>query len=172
MEHTDVVAAAATRLTGGWSEVRAADHVTRYMRFGSGSGAPVVILTPGTADANIWPEVFEALSADRRVLIPDLPDAEGCFAPRLTAFLDGLGLSSVTLVAPGSFCVPALEFALLEPDRLNRLVLVPRGGAEETGLAGTLATSASSRETAVLLVRRQTPVTDAVQLVTGFVAGA
>lgn len=141
------------------------------MRFGTGTGAPVVILAPGTPDANIWPELFEALSAGRRVYIPDLPDAEWCFSPRLAAFLDGLGLSAVTLVAPASFCVPALEFALLEPDRLQRLILVPQGGAKETGLTGTLTTATPTREISVLLIRRETAVANAVQLVDKFVAG-
>ena len=171
MENTHEGVATATRLAGGWSEVRAADQVTRYVRFGSGTGAPVIILTPETPEANVWPELFEALAAGRRVYIPDLPDAEWCFAPRLTAFLDGLGLTSVTLVAPGSFCVPALEFALLEPDRLQRLVLVPRGVAEETGLSGTLATAKPAREVSVMLVRRQTAGDTAVELVDKFVAG-
>jgi pimeloyl-ACP methyl ester carboxylesterase len=171
METTHEGVATATRLAGGWSEVRAADHVIRYVRFGSGTGAPVIILTPGTPEANVWPELFEALAAGRRVYIPDLPDAEWCFAPRLAAFLDGLGLSSVTLVAPGSYCVPALEFALLEPERLQRLVLVPRGVAEETGLSGTLATAKPAREVSVMLVRRETAVDTAVELVDKFVAG-
>lgn len=170
METTQEVVATATRLLGGWSEVRAADHVTRYMRFGSGTGAPVIVLIPGSADANIWPEVFEALAAGRRVYVPDLPDADGYFAPRLGAFLDGLGLSTATLVAPGSFCVPALEFALLAPDRLKGLVLIPRGNAEETGLTGTLATSTPLREISVLLVRRETAVAEAVKVIDGFVA--
>lgn len=171
METTYERVATAARLVGGWSEVRAGDHVTRYMRFGTGTGAPVIILTPATSDANIWPELFDALSAGRRVYIPDLPDADWCFAPRLAAFLDGLGLSSVTLIAPASFCVPALEFALLEPDRLQRLVLVPRGVAEETGLTGRLTTSTPSREISVLLVRREAATADAVQMVNEFVAG-
>jgi pimeloyl-ACP methyl ester carboxylesterase len=158
-------------LLGGWSEVRAGDHVTRYMRFGTGTGAPVVILTPGTTEANVWPELFDMLAAGRRIYIPDLPDADWCFAPRMAAFLDGLGLSSVTLVAPASFCVPALEFALLEPERVERLVLVPRGGAEETGLTGTLAMTAPKRDVAVLLVRRETSASAAVERVTEFIAG-
>src|SRR5215831_14021023 len=171
MTHTFEGVAAATRLVGGWSEVRAADHVTRYMRFGTGTGAPVIILTPATAEANVWPELFDVLSADRRVYVPDLPDDECCFAPRMAAFLDGLGLSSVTLIAPASFCLPALEFALLEPERVDRLVLVPRGGAEETGLTGTLAMKAPRRDIGVLLVRRDASAAQAVERVTEFVAG-
>jgi pimeloyl-ACP methyl ester carboxylesterase len=170
METTQEGVATATRLIGGWSEVRAADHVTRYMRLGAGTGAPVIILVPGTAESNIWPELFEALAAGRRVYVPDLPDVEGSFAPRLGAFLDGLGLSAATLVAPGSFCVPALEFALLEPERLKGLVLVPQGKAEETGLTGTLSASTPTREISVLLVRRETSAEKAVEMVNGFVA--
>lgn len=142
------------------------------MRFGMGTGVPVIILVPGTAEANIWPELFEALGAGRRVYVPDMPDVEGSFAARMSAFLDGLGLSAATLVAPGSFCVPALEFALLAPDRLKGLVLIPRGRAEETGLTGTLAGSTPTRDVAVLLVRRETAADKAVELVDAFVARA
>ena len=155
---------------GGWAEVRAADHYTRYMRFGAGTGTPIVILLPAASEANIWPELFESLSATRRIYLPDLPDAETSFAPRLRAFLDGLGLSRVTLIAPGSFCVPALEFGLLEPDRLQGLVLVPHGTAEETGLTGALSTSTPTEAIPVLVVRRDTSVVGAVALVGEFVA--
>jgi pimeloyl-ACP methyl ester carboxylesterase len=140
------------------------------MRFGSGTGTPVVILLPATSDANVWPELFDALSADRRVYLPDLPDTELSFAIRMRAFLDGLGLSPVTLIAPGSFCVPALEFALLEPDRLQRLVLIPSGHADETGLTGVLSTSTLTKAVPVMVVRRDVSVADAMELVNDFVA--
>jgi pimeloyl-ACP methyl ester carboxylesterase len=170
MSNTLEVLAAASRAPGGWAEVRAADQTTRYMRFGAGAGSAVVILIPAASDANVWPELFESLSAERRVYLPDLPDTEGSFATRIRAFLDGLGLSPVTLIAPGSFCVPALEFALLEPDRLQRLVLVPRGASEETGLTGALSTPAPARPIPVLIVRRDTGAEHAVKQVRAFVA--
>jgi hypothetical protein len=88
----------------------------------------------------------------------------------MRAFLDGLGLSRVTLIAPGSFSGPALEFALLDPDRLQGLVLVPHGRAEETGLTGTLSTSTPTKPIPVLVVRRDTSVAGAVALVGEFVA--
>lgn len=88
MTRTRDVAADAARLAGGWSEVRAADHTTRYMRLGMGSGAPVIVLVPGEPEANLWPEVFDSLAVGRRVFIPDLPDAPDSFGPRFSAFLD------------------------------------------------------------------------------------
>lgn len=171
MHSTHEVPAAAGRLVGGWSEVRAADHVTRYMRLGGGSESPVVILVSSSETTNIWPELYESLAAGRRVYIPDLPD-DATFSQRLSAFLDGLGLGTATLVAPGGFCGPALEFALLSPDRLRDLVLVPAGSAEETGLTGTLNSAQPKREIPVLLVRRDTLAADAVELVSAFVARA
>src|SRR4051812_46201644 len=125
MTNTLEVAAAAARGPFGWAQVRAADHSTRYQRFGAGAGTPVVILLPAASEANVWPELFDSLAEQRRVYLPDLPDESGAFAARMCAFLDGVGLAPVTVIAPGSFCVPALEFALLEPERVARLVLVP-----------------------------------------------
>jgi hypothetical protein len=61
---------------------------------------------------------------------------------------------------------------LLAPERLQRLVLVPSGGADEIGLSGTLATVAPASEIAVLFVRRETTAAAAVKLVTEFVGGS
>ena len=170
MKNALEVAAGAARGPWGWAEVRTANHATRYQRFGAGAGTPVVILLPASAEANVWPELFDSLSTQRRVYLPDLPDSSECFSPRMRSFLDGVGLFNVTLVAPASFCIPALEFALLDPDRITRLILVPTGAADETGLTGALSTTVQSKAVPVLVVRRDVAVSKAVQMVCEFVA--
>ena len=151
-----------------------ADHVTRYVR--RGVGPPVVVLRAGDGDADLWPELLETIAARCRLIVPEVPGAGAgvvCpdFASWIRGFLDGVGLPPVALVAAGAFCVPALELALLDPDRLAGLVLVPCGGAEETGLTGALGTTPQSTPLSVLLVRRECPAPEALRLVGRFVAG-
>ncbi len=140
------------------------------MRFGAGSGTPTVILVTGNNEENLWPELFESFTAERRVFVPDLPDTDKSFGPRLRAFVDGLGLSGATLIAPGSFAIPALEFALLEPDRLKRLVLIARGAEQEAVLIDALSSATPSKSIPVLVVRRDGSLDGAVEAVREFVA--
>ena len=58
------------------------------------------------------------------MILPELPTAEPRFHAWFRGFVDGMGLPPMTLVAVGDLCVPALEFALLEPERIQRLLLV------------------------------------------------
>src|SRR4051812_35656287 len=134
MTHTLDVAASTLSL-GGWEEVPTADHGIRYARFGAEFGTPVIMLLAGTTNSNVWPELFETLARSRPMYLPDLPDGELSFAPRMREFLDGLGLRKVTLVAPGGFCLPAIELARREPGRFAGLVLVPTSYGEERALS-------------------------------------
>jgi hypothetical protein len=154
-----------------WAEVRVAEQVTRYVR--RGVGHPVVVLRAGAGDAELWPALVETMiAAHCRVILPEVPDAAAGFASWIRGFLDGVGLPPITLIAVGHFCVPALELALLDAERLARLVLVPCGRAEETGLAGALSTTArAGSPLPILVVRRECPATEALALVERFVAG-
>ena len=68
-----------------------------------------------------------------------------------------MGLPQLTLVAVGDLCVPSIEFTLLEPERIERLVLVPSGRVEETGLSGALSSTLGSADVEMLVVRRDFP---------------
>jgi hypothetical protein len=154
-----------------WAEVRAADRVTRYVR--RGSGAPAVVLqAPHGAHppAALWPGLADALAAGCRVILPEAPPPDAGFATWIRSFLDGLGLPPATLVAAEPYCLPSLELALLDPERLAGLVLVPRGGGAETGLTGALATAAPDA-VPLLVVRGDCPEAEALPLVAGFAAG-
>jgi pimeloyl-ACP methyl ester carboxylesterase len=97
----------------------------------SGSGDPTLVMlhTPPGSGLSV-PE----LSIGRRVLRPDWPGFGASDAPTLRPSaqdyagalieaLDGSSFGTVDLFAADVACVPAIEAALLRPDRVRRLVL-------------------------------------------------
>lgn len=153
----------------GCAQVRTADHITRYTRVGS--GRPVVVLDPIPGAATLWPELLDGLAQHHRVVVPEVPEVETRFTTWLRGFVDGMGLPRMTLVATGDLCMPAMEFALLDPDRVERLVLVPEGRVEETGLAGILSPTMSSSDVSILVVRREHPSEEARRVIERFLRG-
>ena len=151
------------------AQVRVADRVTRYVR--RGSGHPVLLLREEIDASPLWPALLDALAAHYRVIVPEAPDGDAGWMSWIRGFIDGVGCLPVTLIAAGQFCLPALELALLDTGRLARLVLVPCGGAEETGLTGAIAIQPRARALPMLVVRRESPVSEALALVEGFIAG-
>lgn len=146
-----------------------AGRVTRYVR--RGVGPPVVLLRREDGPhGELWPALVETIAERCRVIIPEVPDADAEFGSWMRGFLDGVGLPPVTLIAAGTLCVPALEFALLDADRLSGLLLVPAGRAEETGLTGALGTTERTGALPVLVVRRECPAVEALALIDRFVA--
>ena len=146
-----------------------AERVTRYVR--RGGGHPVLLLRAHGDASPLWPALVEALAAHHRVIVPETPDGDAGWGAWLRGFIDGVSSLPVTLIAAGDHCLPALELALLDTGRLARLILVPCGGAEETGLTGALSTQPRPRALPVLVVRREAPPGEAVALVERFVAG-
>jgi pimeloyl-ACP methyl ester carboxylesterase len=164
----------AARQFGNCAQVRAADHVTRYTR--CGSGHPVIVLYPieqDAADVECRTEdLVDRLAQHHRVIVPEIPTTGIRFATWLRGFIDGMGLPALTLVATGSACMPALEFVLTDPERVDRLVLIPVGGAEETGLVAVLTPVAGAATIPMIVVRRDQPDSDAVGVVERFLGGA
>jgi hypothetical protein len=146
------------------AEVRAHDQVMRYHR--SGAGRPLVVLR-GSADA-LWPELDAHLVTRFRVVTPVLSADCGDLAAWVGGFLEGVGLDRVTLLAAEPCCLAALELALLDAYRVERLVLVPSGTAGETGLGGTLDTAMAGANVPLLLVRRGLAAADALGLLLDF----
>ena len=99
---------------------------TAYRR--AGRGDTIVALAAREWGAGC--ELFPTLARDFRVIVPELEDSpadtgrRAAFATWLTAFLDGLGLDSVTLLADERFGGAALGSAMIEPGRIGRLVVV------------------------------------------------
>lgn len=112
------------------AEIRAHGTVMRYRR--RGTGTTVLVLAEGSEDQG--PELTEALSASFRVLTPELPADRAARTSWLSDFLEGLGARNVGLVALGELCSPARELALLRPDQIARMVLVPNGDPEDPGI--------------------------------------
>ena len=159
----------AARPSDSLAQVRSADYTTRYIRIGAGQ--PVLIIDATMDPSSVWSELIGRLANGRRVILPEVQGGADRFVEWLRSFLDGMGLPPMTLIATGALCVPALEFALLEPDRIERLVLVPTGGAEATGLAGEMTPALSGATVAILIVRRDCPAADAVPLIERFLRG-
>lgn len=101
----------------------------------AGSGPTLVLLTEWSSELPL-PKLFEELSASFRVILPELagvprcPDAKGCGVGDL---LDTLGLHSASLVADPSYAAEALQLALAEPERIERVVML-----SSSGLAGSV----------------------------------
>lgn len=113
-----------------------------------------------------------AALADRfRVLIPELPSS--CAAPEwLTGFLEGLGVSTVDLIADDPFWLPAVQLALAGDDQVARLVVVVSESDDDVTLTSALAAGPRSAAIPLLLVGRKVSTQELVQRVTKFLGEA
>ena len=126
----------ATWHTGPCAEVRVGEHVTRYVRRGSG---PSVVLLGADTEANaLWEPLLESIGATRRVIIPQLPPNGADQSTWLREFIEGLGLSAVVLIAGSELCHAALDLAAADDLTVRKLVLLP-GDAQRLGNAGARA---------------------------------
>jgi pimeloyl-ACP methyl ester carboxylesterase len=152
---------------GTLAEVRAHDQVMRYRR--AGAGRPIVMLRSAGAEP-FWPELDADLVSRFRVITPELPADCDDVAAWVAAFLEGVGLDRVLLVAADSCCLPALELVLLDGCQVEGLVLVPAGAVGETGLDGTLAGTFASASVPLLVVRRGLSAADALPMLRQFLS--
>jgi len=102
---------------------QAGPTVTAYRR--AGSGAPVLLLFPGGGADPLGADVFARLAERFRVVAPDVPDGIP-FAAWLRDLIEGLGLERPGIVADGCFAGAARELAREDPERVGRVVAVPR----------------------------------------------
>jgi hypothetical protein len=77
-------------------------------------------------------------------------------------------MSNVTVVASEDFCIAALERALLEPDRVARMILVCRGRGSEGGVRGAIDSVPHLASVPLLVLRRDRSATEIVPLVARF----
>ena len=116
----------ATWHLGPFAEVRVGDHVTRYVR--RGSGPSVVLLASGIETNPIWVTLVESLAPGHRLFIPQ-PPPEGVHSlPCLRGFVEGIGISACTLVAGGASAEPAFELATGDDFTVRKLVLITSDG--------------------------------------------
>jgi hypothetical protein len=107
------------------AEVRVGDHVTRYVRRGTG---PSVVLVGADATVNpLWVPLVERLETGHRVVAPQPPPADADVATWLRGFIEGLGLSSVVLIAGNGSSAAALEVATADDFLVRKVVIMPQG---------------------------------------------
>jgi pimeloyl-ACP methyl ester carboxylesterase len=111
------------------------DGVTDTSYHRAGRGAPVIVLAAD--DSRIADALLATLALQFRAIAPDIParrssapSTHPSFPVWLRGFLDGLGLARVALVAEARFGAAALAFALLEPERVDRLAIIFDAAAE------------------------------------------
>jgi len=145
----------ATWHTGPCAEVRVGEHVTRYVRRGSG---PSVLLLGADTEANpLWEPLLESIAATHRVIIPQLPPDAVDQSTWLRGFIEGLGLSAVALIAGSALCEAALDLAAVDDFTVRKLILLP-GDRAVVGYSGARA----------LWVRPEWSQADALQRVSYF----
>ena len=106
---------------------------TTYDRWGQ--GPPLLLLSADAGAEMLSEEAFASASDAFTVIVPrGTPWADEntqvAFSTWLRDFLDGLGVDRVTIVAVRDAGLLALLFAQLEPDRVERLVLIAVGARQ------------------------------------------
>jgi hypothetical protein len=133
-----------------WAEVFAHDRVVRYRR--TGAGMPVLLMLPEPHLAPLAEELMRVLSANFRLIVPELPSRHNAIE-WVAEFLEGLGTSSVTLIASGPLCMAAIELALRDADQVSRLVLLPEGEAADGPCDSSLVATFGAAEVPALIIR-------------------
>jgi hypothetical protein len=145
-----------------WAEVRSGGRVIRYRRGGAGTGATVLVLL--SEAGSLRDELLESLSGHFRSLVPELSPTEPNVATWLTQFLEGLGAATVSVVASGSFCIPALELALRGGDQIVRVVVIADGRCGEEVSEGALHAASRSLAMPLYIVNHDASPQDVVSL--------
>ena len=111
---------------------------TRYWHQGD-QGAPVILIHGLGVSADIWMHNIEALAQRYRVYVPDVigfgktdkPDTEytaALFATFINDFMSALNIEKPTLIGNSLGGGIALQYTLLYPDKVDKLVLVDSAG--------------------------------------------
>ena len=108
---------------GPCAEVRVGEHVTRYVR--RGSGPSVVLLGAEPESSPMWRSLVEWLGSNYRITIPQAPSDGTDASEWLRGFIEGLGLSAFVLFAGAEFRAAALDLAAADDLTVHKLVLLP-----------------------------------------------
>lgn len=112
-------------------------HSTHYLK--KGEGVPIILIHGFNMDMNTWTHNIEALAANHSVYAFDLwgmgystreamDTGYPLFAEQLLQFMDALEIDKATLVGHSIGAGTAIYFAVHNPDRVARLVLVDSTG--------------------------------------------
>ncbi|MFI7064828.1 alpha/beta fold hydrolase [Kribbella sp. NPDC050124] len=120
--------------------------IARFHYIQAGSGAPVILLSPGGTSVIGWKDQVDVLARDHTVYVVDLPGQgytqlkDSGFAFDLDAmvsavgtFMDSLGVRQAALAGNSWSGGWALAFAQRHPDRVTKLALLDATGLDERG---------------------------------------
>lgn len=128
----------------------------------SGAGRPVLVLRQAEAHP-VWSQLISAIAPRFRVITPEVPANQPEFDRWLRHFLDGLGHAEVRILADQTLAAPAIGFAILDPDRVERLAVIsPTGPA----IPGSIVEGGHP----ILFLRDDRPAAEIVATVTRFLA--
>jgi pimeloyl-ACP methyl ester carboxylesterase len=99
--------------------IQTATSEVAYRR--AGRGPHVLLLTDGADDDRLRDALFSSLAEHFRVIAPVPAHADPAL---LRDIIDGLGLERPSIVADEASGIAALAFALLDPERVDRVVVV------------------------------------------------
>jgi len=108
---------------GPCAEVRVGEHVTRYVRRGSGPSA--VLLGAEPESSPIWRSLVDWVGSSHRVTIPQAPSDGVDAGDWLRGFIEGLGLTAFVLFAGPEFGAAALDLTTADDFTVGKLVLLP-----------------------------------------------
>lgn len=122
----DLCTADSTTRLGPCAEVRVGEHVTRYVRRGTG---PSVVVVGADAQASpVWSPLVEQLVESHRVVVPQQPPEGADVGTWLRGFIEGIGLTAIVLIAGGAATAASLDLTASDDFTVRRLVLLPRAG--------------------------------------------
>lgn len=157
-----------TRTGSFRAAVRAGSTVTEYTR--AGAGQPILLLLSNAGDDTGFAARILAAIADRfRVIAPSPIPLTEDFAAWLATFLDGLGLVRTSIVTEDRFGVHLLGFALRDPTRVDRLVILSTSAPETDDLDAALADPVHGSHP-LLIVRQGGPIDEVIAKVVRFLS--
>ena len=122
----DLCTADSTTRLGPCAEVRVGEHVTRYVRRGTG---PSVVVVGADAQASpVWSPLVEQLVESHRVVVPQQPPEGADVGTWLRGFIEGIGLTAIVLIAGGAATAASLDLTASDDFTVRRLVLLPTAG--------------------------------------------
>ena len=163
----DLCTADSTTRLGPCAEVRVGEHVTRYVRRGTG---PSVVVVGADAQASpVWSPLVEQLVGTHRVVVPQQPPEGADVGTWLRGFIEGIGLTAIVLIAGGAATAASVDLTASDDFTVRRLVLLPTAGENgHTPDAGRV-----DGQTAVdrmLWVLPDWSTTDALQQIESFIS--
>jgi hypothetical protein len=143
-----------------WCELRAHDRIIRYRC--SGAGRSLIVL--GSDGSPFWAVLMAGLDGRFRVILPEAPPEDAELGGWLASLLEGLGTSSIRVIAGDRFQLPAIAIAHEEPDQVSCVVLV----SEAAGVVPVSEAAAATARMPVLVVSAQEPAASLADRVRDF----